>query len=67
MKHVGWEVRFFWKDVRGTLESGANTSFPEGTGVMDVIAEVAKWRGVDLGAVHSVDAHQTDHEWDDGK
>jgi hypothetical protein len=51
-----WEVHLWWKDARGCCESGANTSFPASMGPMEVIAEVARWRGVDLSRCHDVSA-----------
>lgn len=52
-----WDVQFWWRDDRGTVSSGANSSWPVGTSPMEVILEVARWRGVRLSECHSVSAH----------
>lgn len=53
-----WEVRFYWdgRDAPSgtTHEAGLNTSFPVGTPALRIICDVAAWREVDLGRVHTI-------------
>lgn len=53
-----WNVRFYWEDGRGQVESGASTAFPESASALDVIIEIAKWRGVDLTKCTSIEARR---------
>lgn len=56
-----WEVKLWWRDARGDFESGANTMFDADMGPMDIIREVAEWRGVDLAKCHTVEARCLTH------
>lgn len=51
-----WDVKLWFRDGRGVCEAGANSSWPAEWGPMQVIADVAKWRRVDLEACHEVEA-----------
>ena len=55
-----WRVRFYFKVRHGTHlnthESTCDGAFPPGTTALQAIAEVAKWREVDLDSVYSIEA-----------
>jgi hypothetical protein len=67
MKQIGWSVRFQWKSGRGNCYGGADTGFPPGTSILEIIQEVATWRNVNLNECTEVEVTQTGAEWDDGK
>lgn len=55
-----WQVRMWWRDSgSGALyESAVNTGWPVGVGPMQVIADAAAMRHVDLDRCHDVSAEQ---------
>lgn len=56
---IGWSVKLLHSVPRGNFESGASAMFSDAMGPMEVIAEVARWRGVDLSTCHAVEARMT--------